>query len=164
MTSAFITRGQTVPIQLFSPTKLRRWSRQQSKTVQNWIQASGFKGKLGTHCLLPDRSGGLKAVLAPGQDQPLYLLAGLARSLPKGRYHLETQLDDWQQRYDVANREREAARREVRRELADRISLCQRLLRRPVSPADELLGRSVQELREEAERLERELTAGFRHA
>jgi predicted transposase/invertase (TIGR01784 family) len=87
---------------------------------------------------------------------------------------LEVQLGDWQQRYEqaareretanrereAANREREAARREARRAWAERISLCQRLLRRPVSPPDGLLDCSVEELREQAERLERELTEG----
>jgi hypothetical protein len=98
------------------------------------------------------------------------------------RQTLEVQRDHWQQQYDVANREREAANREreaanrredlanrereqahreVKRQLAERISLCQRVLRRPVSPSDELLDRNAEELREQAERLERELTEGF---
>jgi hypothetical protein len=85
---------------------------------------------------------------------------------------LESQRDQWQQRYEAANREREAtnrereatnrereaANRELKRELAERIGLCQRLLRRPAPQIDELLGRSVEELREQAERLEREVT------
>ena len=90
------------------------------------------------------------------------------RTLEAERRTLEVQRDHWQQQYDVANREREAANREreaahreVKRQLADRISLCQRVLRHPVSPADELLDRSAEELREQAERLERELTEGF---
>lgn len=45
----------------------------------------------------------------------------------------------------------------LKRELAERIGLCQRILRRP-SPVDELLGLSVAELREQAERLERDVT------
>jgi len=85
---------------------------------------------------------------------------------------LETLRDQWQrqaveseQRYEAANREREAANREreaanreLKRELGERIRLCQRLLRRPAHQVDELLGRSVEELREQAERLEREVT------
>jgi predicted transposase/invertase (TIGR01784 family) len=90
------------------------------------------------------------------------------QTLETQRRTLEVQRDHWQQQYDVANREREAANREreaahreVKRQLAERIGLCQRVLRRPVSPADELLDRSDEELREQAERLERELTEGF---
>ena len=71
---------------------------------------------------------------------------------------LETLRDQWQQRYEAANREREQAHREVRRQLAERICLCQRLLRRSVSRIDELVGWNVEELQEQAERLEREVT------
>lgn len=88
---------------------------------------------------------------------------------------LEAQRDHWQQQFDVANREREAAnrraeqinrereqaQREVKRQLAERISLCQRVLRRQITPSDELIDRNAEELREQAERLERELTEGF---
>lgn len=90
------------------------------------------------------------------------------QTLETQRQTLEVQRDHWQQQYDVANREREAANREreqahreVKRQLAERISLCQRVLRRSISPADELLDRSAEELREQAERLEQELTEGF---
>jgi predicted transposase/invertase (TIGR01784 family) len=97
------------------------------------------------------------------------------QTLETQRRTLEVQRDHWQQQYDVANREREAANRredlanrereqahrEVKRQLAERISLCQRVLRRSISPADELQDRSAEELREQAERLERELTEGF---
>ena len=78
---------------------------------------------------------------------------------------LETLRDQWQQRYEAANREREAANRreeqahrEVRRQLAERICLCQRLLRRSVSGIDELVGWNMEELQKQAERLEREVT------
>ena len=78
---------------------------------------------------------------------------------------LETLRDQWQQRYEAANREREAANRreeqahrEVRRQSAERICLCQRLLRRSASRIDELVGWNVEELQEQVERLEREVT------
>lgn len=51
-----------------------------------------------------------------------------------------------------------AANRELKRELAERIGLCQRILRRPASRVDELAGLSVEELGEQAERLERDVT------
>lgn len=89
----------------------------------------------------------------------------LERELYEGRLKarrdmqtLEALRDQSQQRFETADREREQARREVKRELAERISLCQRLLRRPDSDAGELLERSAEELRDQAERLERELT------
>jgi predicted transposase/invertase (TIGR01784 family) len=105
----------------------------------------------------------------------------LERELYEGRLKakrdmqtLETMRDQWQrqaieaqQRYSEAAgrletlvREREAAHREVKRELVERISLCQRLLGRPLANRDELLERSADELRDQAVRLERELTEG----
>ena len=73
------------------------------------------------------------------------------QTLETMRQSVEAQRDQWQQRCEAANRE-------LKRELAERIGLCQRILRRPASRVDELLGRSVEELREQAERLERDVT------
>jgi len=124
------------------------------------------------------------ALNRPDQQKAMGVLKMLAqndveRELYEGRLKakrdmqtLETLRDQWQrqaveseQRYEAANREREAANREreaanreLKRELGERIRLCQRLLRRPAHQVDELLGRSVEELREQAERLEREVT------
>jgi len=90
------------------------------------------------------------------------------QTLETMRHSVEAQRDQWQQRCEAANREREAANREreaanreLKRELAERIGLCQRILRRPASQVDELLGLSVEELREQAERLERDVTEKF---
>lgn len=73
----------------------------------------------------------------------------------------EDQLADGQQLCEAGDRERAAARRDVRRELQDRIRPCQRLLCRPLSDEAEWGEQSMEELRNQAERRERELTAGF---
>lgn len=103
------------------------------------------------------------ALNRPDQQKAMGVLKMLAQSdlereLYEGRLKakrdmqtLEALRDQWQQRY-------EAADREVRRQLAERICLCQRLLRRSVSAVDELVARSVEELEALAERLEREVT------
>ena len=95
-------------------------------------------------------------------------LEAQAQTLEAQAQSLETQRDQWQQRYETANRERETANREreearseVKRELADRICLCQRLLKRPIFPVDELLSRNVNDLRAQAEGLERDVTEGI---
>jgi predicted transposase/invertase (TIGR01784 family) len=80
------------------------------------------------------------------------------RTLETQRMALETALEEWQKRCAEASRERDEARRDVRNALAERIQLCERLLRRSVSSAEDLAGRDVEQLREMAERLERELT------
>jgi predicted transposase/invertase (TIGR01784 family) len=83
------------------------------------------------------------------------------RTLEDQRRTLEVELGQWQQRYEAADRERDQALREVKRQLAEQISLCQRLLRRPLVTDDELQERSVEELRDLAEQLEREVTQGL---
>jgi predicted transposase/invertase (TIGR01784 family) len=89
----------------------------------------------------------------------------LERELYEGRLKakrdmqtLETLRDQWQRQAIESQQRYEAADREVRRQLAERIRLCQRLLRRSVSGIDELVVRSVEGLQEQAERLEREVT------
>jgi hypothetical protein len=80
------------------------------------------------------------------------------------RETVEAQRDQWQrqavesqQRIDAVTRERDEARKLA---FVREIQLCQRLLKHAVSGTDELLGRSVEDLREQAERLEREVTGG----
>ncbi len=117
------------------------------------------------------------ALNRPDQQKAMGVLKMLAQSdlereLYEGRLKakrdmqtLETLRDQWQrqaieseQRIETVTREREQARCELKHELAERIGLCHRLLRRPAPQVDELLGRSVEQLREQAERLEREVT------
>jgi len=64
----------------------------------------------------------------------------------------EEQRADWQQRYEAADREREAAKRMLVRQ----IQFCERLLGRRLSNAEELTACRLDELRDLAERLERE--------
>jgi predicted transposase/invertase (TIGR01784 family) len=99
----------------------------------------------------------------------------LERELYEGRLKakrdlqtLETLRDQWQQRYleaehrlDVVSHERDQASRErdqARQMVVRQIQLCQRLLRRSVSDAEDLAVRSLDELRDLADRLERDLT------
>jgi len=79
---------------------------------------------------------------------------------------LEAQRDQWHQRYteaarqrDEASRQRDEAQSVVRDALMKRIQLCQRLLGRDMSGAEELATRDVSELRLMAESLERELSS-----
>ena len=71
------------------------------------------------------------------------------------RVQWQRQAIESQQRIDAVTRERDDARKLA---FVREIQLCQRLLKRAISGTDELLVRSVEELREQAERLERELT------
>ena len=147
------------------------------------LDADALPGELDRRPELRKAMGVLKMLAQNDLERELYegrlkakrdlqTLETQRRTLETQRRTLETQRDHWQERYEAANREREQAtrreeqatrereqaRREVHRELAERVRLCQRLLRRPVSEADELLGQSVDALRELAETLERDLT------
>lgn len=107
------------------------------------------------------------ALNRPDQQKAMGVLKMLAQSdvereLYEGRLKakrdmqtLETLRDQWQQRYEAANRERDEAKKQG---FVRQIQLCHRLLKRPAAPVDDLLGRNVEELREQAERLEREVT------
>jgi predicted transposase/invertase (TIGR01784 family) len=77
------------------------------------------------------------------------------QTLETMRHTLETERDQWQRRYEAANRERDEARKQG---FVRQIQLCQRLLNRAILGSDELLARSIDELRDEAEQLEREVT------
>ena len=63
---------------------------------RRWAEASGFAGKPGQYCLLPDGEGGLEAVLA-GYDpaEMPWCFADLAAALPAGSYRLKGNLDPW---------------------------------------------------------------------
>lgn len=114
------------------------------------------------------------ALNRPDQQKAMGVLKMLAQSdvereLYEGRLKakrdmqtLETLRDQWQrraveseQRLDAMTRERDEARKLA---LVREIQLRQRLLNRTIPGTNELLGRSVEELQEQAERLEREVT------
>jgi len=64
---------------------------------RRWAQASGFKGKLGRACFLPDAEGGVAAVLFGWGDEAKrrrarFALASLAASAPEGVYRLASSL------------------------------------------------------------------------
>ncbi len=114
------------------------------------------------------------ALNRPDQQKAMGVLKMLAQSdvereLYEGRLKakrdmqtLETLRDQWQrraveseQRLDAVTRERDEARKLA---FVREIQLRQRLLNRAIPATNELLGRSVEELQEQAERLEREVT------
>ena len=112
--------------------------------------------------------GVLKMLAQSDLERELYESRLKARrdmqTLETERRMAEEQRVDWQQRYEAANREREAAnpeREAAKRMLVRQIQLCQRLLGRRGSNAEELTACSLDELRDLAERLERESTPGL---
>ena len=95
VTLTFAVAGTpSIPILKIEEDAMADWLTGQPDNVRHWVTATGFKGKLGTHSLVPDTSGRIGMVLA-GWGTPdvrgrgRFHLAKLAASLPAGTYHLE---------------------------------------------------------------------------
>jgi predicted transposase/invertase (TIGR01784 family) len=81
------------------------------------------------------------------------------------RQRAELERADWEKRYADAAGERDAVKRKLddarRSALIERIHLCERLLKQPLSDATELGNRSERELEELADRLERQIAGSL---
>jgi len=73
--------------------EFQQWLEQQAETWRRWVQRTGFSGKAGSICLVPDEQQALAAVLvgAKTKDDP-WICGGLSGTLPAGNYYLAT---DW---------------------------------------------------------------------
>ena len=93
MTSNLTSRGGagTVPILCLTEAELKTWLKDQGPERQSWVETTGFKAKSGKHLLLPGTHGQLDCVLfGVGEKRDPWILAGLAKELPAGRYSLES--------------------------------------------------------------------------
>jgi leucyl aminopeptidase len=88
----------SVPIHLLSGRNaLAAWLKGQPKTIQNWVQSSGFRNAAGDVLLLPGKEGNLRGVLACVANlDELWQSSKLSLTLPHGRYYFETPLTDQQ--------------------------------------------------------------------
>lgn len=78
------------PIEAVSEPAYGDWLKQQPKTVQAWLKATGFKGNKGQHALLADSKGALERVVAIiGSPAGVWDMAALPAALPEGSYTLE---------------------------------------------------------------------------
>jgi septal ring factor EnvC (AmiA/AmiB activator) len=77
------------------------------------------------------------------------------------REAIQRDKDAIQRDNDAIQRDNDAIQRELRRELADRVRFCQRLLRQPLSDVDDLLALNDWDLRERVKNLEQDVTAGI---
>jgi leucyl aminopeptidase len=74
--------------------ELGGWLKRQPPHIAGWVTANHFTGADASYCLLPDKHGGLHAVLAGAGDSiGHWTLADLPLNLPAGTYVLETQVD-----------------------------------------------------------------------
>ena len=69
------------------------WLSALDEVARGWVEACGFHGKPRSHCLVPDRAGGVATVLAGITDAgDPFGLAHLPAALPAGTYLIES---DW---------------------------------------------------------------------
>lgn len=75
--------------------QLAAWCSGAEQRTRNWIETCAFRGKPGTHCVLPDAQGKVGAVLVGvGNEEDPFCLGNLPALLTAGDYHLEC---DWDQ-------------------------------------------------------------------
>ncbi len=73
---------------------LKVWLESQSKSVKNWIASTRFKASVGSTCMVPARDGSVSRVLVGvPKELGLWDLSRLPSVLPRGRYHIEDQLE-----------------------------------------------------------------------
>ena len=86
--------AKTIPIIALARGELKAWSAKQSKMVQAWLKATGFKASTNQISVVPGRDGNISRVLfGLGRATPdLWRFAALTRALPKGTYALESHL------------------------------------------------------------------------
>jgi leucyl aminopeptidase len=71
------------------------WLADQPDKVSNWVEATGFSAKAGTHCLIADEQGNLERVLTGlGSENAsgLWTWASASAGLPARHYYLENEL------------------------------------------------------------------------
>jgi leucyl aminopeptidase len=79
-----------IPIIPVDENNLQPWCAQQTRAWQRWLASTGFTGKPGSFCLLPDDQQNLAAVVAGvGQTLDPWVLAGLPEKLPAGSYFID---------------------------------------------------------------------------
>ena len=88
------TPENAVPITALVESELAGWLERQSGPVRQWIDASGFKARPGSHCLVPDGEGNISRVLLGVKASDDYwAFGGLAAKLPAGIYRLDDEVD-----------------------------------------------------------------------
>jgi leucyl aminopeptidase len=84
---------QSVAIALLPSRQLKTFLGSQNKLTSNWIGSTQFRAHPGTFCLVPDRDGKLKLVVAGvGDLSEPWEVSKLPAALPRGRYHIAGEL------------------------------------------------------------------------
>ncbi|SEK92206.1 leucyl aminopeptidase family protein [Pacificibacter marinus] len=86
----------SLPLYLLMQSEVDDFIAAQPKRAASWLNANGFSGVVGSHCILPAEQGIAAVVAGLGTDQDLkrtrFTLADVRLKLPEGTYHLVTTL------------------------------------------------------------------------
>ncbi len=81
----------SIPINVVLKSEFSTWKKNQSKYLQNWIEASQFKAKTSNVLRIPNMQGGLEKVLVIAEIENLTWCLGLcAKQLPAGKYYIDS--------------------------------------------------------------------------
>jgi leucyl aminopeptidase len=95
VTISFLTENTkgTISVVPLTPRQLDNWVGKQTKSLQNWIESTGFTAEPGSLCLIQDAKGKLTQVLAGiSGEQAIWDYAHLPAALPPGRYVIDKKL------------------------------------------------------------------------
>ena len=82
------------PIYLLTKQGLKDWLEEHAGKQAAWVETNHFKAGRGEILLLPDKSGGIEAVLlGQGAQEDIFTLGALSKALPPGVYRLAHELD-----------------------------------------------------------------------
>ncbi|MGJ8603475.1 MAG: leucyl aminopeptidase family protein [Marivita sp.] len=100
MTVALAPAGtKALPVYVLGSEDVALWAAQQSDTVRTWVEASRFKGALGTALMIPDAIGHPDSVLvgygtAAARKRDRYALAAALPRLAPGTYRIHSGIED----------------------------------------------------------------------
>jgi len=90
----------SIPINVVLKSEFSTWKKNQSKYLQNWIEASQFKAKANNVLRIPNTQGGLEKVLVIAEIENLTWCLGLcAKQLPAGKYYIDSSYKGNEQLY-----------------------------------------------------------------
>ena len=94
--SFIVDKGRPAcPIHLLTKQSLKDWLEKHAGKQAAWVETNNFKAGHGEILLLPDKSGGVEAVLlGQGVEVDIFTLGALSKALPPGVYRIAHELDN----------------------------------------------------------------------
>lgn len=89
----------SIPIHVVQKSEFSNWKKEQSETIENWINASQFKSKPSSLLCIPDAKGKLFCVLVIANQETIWTLGSCAKQLPAGTYHIASPIKETEQLY-----------------------------------------------------------------